>query len=284
MEPLARFAASDGAEIFLKIEGQGPPILLLHEWASSHRVWEGIAHRLAALFTIYRWDARGHAAHDSVHVAAADRGVTLARMADDLADLIDHYRLEKPIVVGHSMGALILLAHIARHGCGRIGRICILDQSPRLVTDATWRLGIYGDWSRERDDHFVAAMKADFVKAVVELVAFGLNEKARARYRSGHTGIERMRTYLAMLDPRPLIAVWGTLSSADMRPILATIDTPTLLIYGTESNFYPPPTGAFVKDAITGAALIMYEGADHSPHINQPDRFVADLSRFAHRA
>jgi pimeloyl-ACP methyl ester carboxylesterase len=284
MEHLERFAASDGAQIFLKVDGRGPPVVLLHEWASSHRVWETIARRLAGRFTVYRWDARGHAGHDSDHAATADRQVTVERMAEDLADLLEHYRLEKPLMVGHSMGALTLWAHLGRFGCGRIGRICILDQSPRLTTDLSWQLGIYGDWPEERDDRFVAAMRADFVQAVVELVAYGLNAKARARYETGHPGIERMRTYLAMLDPRPLIAVWHTLSRADFRPVLPTIDVPALLIYGTESNFYPPATGPFVRSAIPGARLVMYEGADHSPHLSQPDRFVADLTRFAETA
>ncbi|MFO1128135.1 MAG: alpha/beta hydrolase [Rhodospirillales bacterium] len=89
-----------------------------------------------------------------------------------------------------------------------------------------------------------------------------------------------MRTYLGMLDPRPLIAVWRTLSPADLRPVLARIDRPALLIYGTESNFYPPPTGLFVRDAIPDARLLFYEGADHSPHLYNTDRFVADLTAF----
>jgi pimeloyl-ACP methyl ester carboxylesterase len=69
--------------------------------------------------------------------------------------------------------------------------------------------------------------------------------------------------------------------SAAAKPPLPTIDAPALLIYGTKSNFHPPATAVFVKEAIPGATLLMYEGADHSPHLNQPDRFVADLIRFA---
>ena len=60
---LHRFAADDGEEIRIQVAGSGPPIVLLHEWASSHRVWEPIAHRLANRFTVYRWDARGHHGH-----------------------------------------------------------------------------------------------------------------------------------------------------------------------------------------------------------------------------
>ena len=60
---LERFEADDGCMMRVQVGGHGPPIVLLHEWASSHRVWEPIAHRLADRFTVYRWDARGHHGH-----------------------------------------------------------------------------------------------------------------------------------------------------------------------------------------------------------------------------
>lgn len=276
------FPADDGEEIRVRVGGgHGPAVVLLHEWASSHRVWEPIAHRLIDRFTIYRWDARGHSGHGETHPPASGRPVSVERMADDLHNLLHHFRLERPVIVGHSMGALTLWAYIARHGCGRLGGIGVIDQSPRLITDGNWRLGIYGDWSAARDQAFVATMRADFVTAVIELVSFSLNQRARRRYLEHHPGIDRVRTYLAMLDRGPLIEVWTTLSRADFRPVLPTITVPALLVYGAESNFYPPSTGPWVRDAISGAELLVYEGADHSPHVAQPDRFAADLAGFA---
>ena len=124
-------------------------------------------------------------------------------------------------------------------------------------------------------------MRADFVTAVIDLVSYSLNQRARRRYLENHPSIDRIRTYLTMLDRRPLIEVWTTLSSADFRPVLPTITVPAMLVYGSESNFYPPPTGPWVRDAIPGAELLVYEGADHSPHVAEPDRFAGDLARFA---
>ena len=274
MEPL-HFSADDGEEIRVQVSGHGPPLVLLHEWASSHRVWEPIAHRLADRFTLYRWDARGHGGRPGMA-----HPLTVERMADDLRDLIDHFRLDRPMVVGHSMGALTLWAYIARYGCGRLGRIGVIDQSPRLVTDAEWRLGIYGDWPEERDRAFVESLRADFVGTVALLIAMGLNRAARHRYDSDHPSQERLRLYLRMLHREPLIEVWTTLTGADFRPTLPSIDIPALLVYGAESNFYLPATGAYVRDAIPDAQLMVYDGADHSPHVNQPDRFAADVTRF----
>lgn len=273
---ITHFPADDGEELFVQVTGHGPAVVLLHEWGSSHRVWEPIAHRLIERYTVYRWDARGHGGHRP----GADRPVTIWRMADDLANLLDHFGLDRPVVVGHSMGALALWAYIGRHGCGRLGRIGIIDQSPKLTTDGDWHCGIYGDWPLARDEAFVAAMRRDFVEAVIELISFGLNAAARKRYERHHPSLARLRTYLAMLDPDPLIAVWQTLARADFRPALPQITVPALLVYGAESNYYPPATGVYVRDHIPDAELIVYDGADHSPHVGQPERFTADLVRF----
>jgi non-heme chloroperoxidase len=281
---LERFFADDGEEIRVQVDGHGPAIVLLHEWASNHRVWAPIAHRLCHRFTVYHWDARGHyGGHGEAPPPAFGRLVTIERMSDDLRNLLDHFRLDCPVVVGHSMGALTIWAYIARHGCERLGRIGIIDQSPRLTTAADWRLGIYGDWSEARDQAFVAAMRADFITAVIEFVSFGLNQRARQRYQESHPSIERVRTYLAMLDRAPLIEVWPTFSRADFRTVLPAITVPALLVYGSESNFYPQPTGPYVRDSIPSAELLLYEGADHSPHLAQPDRFTAELACFAAR-
>ena len=112
---ITHFPADDGEELFVQVTGHGPPVVLLHEWGSSHRVWEPIAHRLIERCTVYRWDARGHAGHRP----GPGRPVSIWRMADDLANLLDHFGLDRPVVVGHSMGALTLWAYIGRHGCGR---------------------------------------------------------------------------------------------------------------------------------------------------------------------
>ena len=270
------FVADDGEPIHVTISGQGPPMVLLHEWASSHAVWESLVGGLDGHFTVYRWDARGHGGHPRTGAEPASVG----RMARDLAGLFEHFDIDRSVVVAHSMGALTLWEYIGRYGCGRFARICIVDQSPRLITDDRWTLGIYGDWPAERDRAFVADLETDFVETVIRLIAFGKNRRARERYESGSSGVQRLRNYFVGLDPQPLIAIWKSLAAADYRPVLPSIDVPALLVYGTESNYYGVETGEYVERNIPCARLIVYDGADHSPHIARPQRFVIDLLRF----
>jgi len=267
----------DGEHIFYRVSGSGPPLVVLHEWASSHRLWEPLVKVLQDGFTVCRWDARGHGGHPVLGSEAP----TISRMAKDLAALLNHLKLERPIIAGSSMGALTVWEYIGRHGCQGISKLCVIDQSPRLLTDASWTLGIYGDWSVERDAAFVAALETDFVETVLRLIAFGHNRLARESYETDGLGTKRLRAYLATLDPAPLITTWKSLIAADYRMILPTITVPALLVYGSESNYYGVATGQYVQRSIPQATLVVYEGADHSPHICQPRRFVADLNRFA---
>ncbi|MGF1639886.1 MAG: alpha/beta fold hydrolase [Rhodospirillales bacterium] len=274
---IAEFVTDDGERIRVRISGRGPPMVLLHEWASGHAVWEPLVAGLDGRFTVYRWDARGHGGHP----ATGDDPPTVGRMARDLALLFDHFDLARPIVVGHSMGALVLWDYVGQRGCGRLAGLCIVDQSPRLVTDAGWTLGIYGDWPAARDAAFVAGLRADFVETVIRLVALGHNRRAREGFETGAASVQKLRTYLGRLDPGPLITAWESLSAADYRPVLPSIDVPTLLVYGSESNYYGADTAAYVARSIPGARLLVYEGADHSPHVACRQRFVTDLLRFA---
>ena len=153
--------------------------------------------------------------------------------------------------------------------------------TPKTITDAGWRLGVYGDWPRERDAAFVQTMRDDFVEAIVRFLSFSRNAEARRRFETGHPSIERLRQSLAPLDSEALIEIWQSIMAGDWRSVLPTITVPTLLVHGSESHFYPVETGMFVRDAIPRARLKVYEGADHHPHLADPDRFTADLIAFA---
>jgi non-heme chloroperoxidase len=100
-------------------------------------------------------DARGHGV-TGANPAPGAEPPTVERMARDLKQVIDHVGLKAPLLVGHSMGALTLWQYIVLYGCRGLGGLCIIDQSPKLVTDPGWRLGIYGDFPEARNQAFRA--------------------------------------------------------------------------------------------------------------------------------
>ena len=266
--------ADDGERLDVTMRGQGTPIVLLHGWSASHAAWAPLVEPMSQHHRVIRPDARGHGQHRLTIRQAPD----LARLARDLLNLLDQLDIEQAVVAGHSMGALTLWQFIGDFGTARLSRLCFIDQSPKLVTDAHWRHGIYGDFDAERSARFIAELQTDPVEAILRLVACGLNEKALASYQRNSTGWRVLRQELAKLDPAPLIAIWQSLTAADLRPVLPRIDRPTLLAYGGASNFYTDATARYVADRIRGAVLRIYDGADHCPHLLYPERFVADFT------
>ena len=270
------FIADDGERLHLRIAGNGPPLILLHGWTVSHSAWNPLLGVLQQGHQVYCPDARGHGGHALDVTRMPDVG----RLARDVLNLMDHYQLEQAAVVGHSMGALTLWQFIRDYGCERLSHLCILDQSPKLVTDATWTNGIYGDFDAARSQRLLADLESDFAEAVLRLSAYGLNAKSRETYERDSRGWQRSRQDLRKLAPSPLIAIWKSLVEADFRDVLGQIDVPTLMVWGAESNFYTLETAAFLLARIRSAKLHVYQGADHSPQLQQAGRFAEELSVF----
>ncbi len=274
---MPHFFADDGEKIHYAESGSGrPPIVMLHGWTSSHQEWFPFIPALSAHHQVWRWDARGHGGHALTRPAAP----TVTRMARDLHNLLEQADLEQVVAVGHSMGALTLWQYLKDYGCERIGKLCLIDQSPKLVTGPDWPYGIYGDFDATRSARFIEDLRQDFPESVLRLGALGLNQRARQKYEENAKGWAKARSFLETLQPGPLIQCWQSLTEADYREVLERIPVPALLIFGGQSNFYRADTAHFVTEKIPNAQLHIYEGTDHSPHQWQRERFVADLLAF----
>lgn len=273
---MIRFTADDGETIHVAVAGEGPPLVILHGWTSNHHEWAPFVLPLSERHRLFRWDARGHGCHP----LAAPSRASVQRMARDLRNLIDQFELHDATLVGHSMGALTVWEYVRQFGTTGLGRLCLIDQSPKILTDNDWQLGIYGDFDAQRDRDFVRELETDFAEAVMRLAAYGLNSRARVKYDENARGWQRIREELRRQDPTPLIEIWKSLAAADYRDVLPAIAIPTLLIFGNESNFYPLATAHYVRDRIEKSILHIYDGTDHSPHQWKREQFVRDLLDF----
>jgi len=266
--------ADDGETLHLHVSGEGPPVLLLHGWTSSHMAFSPLVEQLSKTYLVLSPDARGHGGH----TLTANPTPDVKRLARDIINLLDHQEIDRVAAVGHSMGALTLWQCLRDFGSARFSHLVFIDQSPKLVTDASWRGGIYGDFDSARSQQLIDDLEGDFIEAVLRLVAFGLNNKARASYLRNSSGWRSVRESLQTIHPASAIAIWKSLVAADYRDVLPEINVPTLLAYGTCSNFYTAETARFVTSQIPFAQLSFYEGADHGPHLAQPERFVSELT------
>ncbi len=270
-------STTDGSTIHCISLGRGPAIIFLHGWTSSAREWLAYASVLADDYRVLCWDARGHGGHES-----PIKSTHVHDMARDLHQLINHHQLHDVVLVGHSMGAITAWEYIRQFGCELLSGLCILDQSPCLVTKEGWPLGIYGDFDAQRNAQFIKDLRNDFAESMLRLVAYGRNEKSRKSYEANTIEIQKIRKYQARQSAIPLIECWRSLTSQDYRDVLTKISIPTLLIYGAQSQFYGVETAQYVSQAIPDNSLHIYENADHSPH-EETEQFLEDLTAFFYK-
>lgn len=273
---MEKFTAPDGTSIRYISIGHGRPIIFLHGWTASAREWLPFASELADHFQVFCWDARGHGDHE--YPEECDTHIQL--MAKDLQQLIEKYDLQDVVLVGHSMGALTSWEYIRQFGTDRLGGLCIVDQSPKLVTDESWPHGIYSNFPTDKNQQLIQRLSENFAEGVLELVAFGNNKRSRENFERNSRGFQQMREYLQQLPGPILTACWQSLTAQDYRDVMDKINVPALLIYGDESQFYSTTLAEWVATNIKDAELHIYENSDHSPQLWHRERFVYDVRRF----
>ena len=99
--------------------------------------------------------------------------------------------LHDATAVGHSMGALTLWQYLRDHGTHGLGKLCLIDQSPKLLTADDWEHGIYGNFPVDRSNELVSWLRDDFAEGVLKLTAHGLNKRAEEKYLKNATGDAR---------------------------------------------------------------------------------------------
>lgn len=215
---------SDGVEIAYEAVGSGPPVLLIHGFASNGRVnwvnpgWvDGLT---AAGFRVIFMDNRGHGESEKIYDPAA---YPAASMAEDASRLLDHLGIEQAAVMGYSMGARIS-AFLTLHHPARVARVIFAGMAARLMT------GVAGS------DQIAAALEAPSLRDVADregrmFRAFaeqtGSDLKALAAcMRSGRARI----TADALAAIRVPVLVWA----GDQDEIAGEVGTLTRIIPGAQ--------------------------------------------------
>ena len=96
-----------GTEIYCRIGGSGPPLVLLHGYPQCHATWHRIAPALAAHFTCVLPDLRGYGRSGIPEADDAHRNYSKRRMAEDVIAVMGNLGHERFRLVGHDRGARV---------------------------------------------------------------------------------------------------------------------------------------------------------------------------------
>ncbi len=254
------------------------PFLLLHGIASTAEVWAPVAERLAASgHRVYAADFRGHGQSDK-----PDGGYDLATYASDVAKLIEGLGLERPVLVGHSLGACVILEAFARRPeMGGLVRGVVMVEG--ALVDASVQFATLEACLARVALPPVTGTPAPRLEAYLR---HSNPDWPDSRLRSTMAGLEVLPdgTVEWWLTPARREALARALWDQHSAGLLPAVDVPALWIVadtGEESWTEAKRRAALPIAALPGAAMpgatVDWLTADHDVHAHRPDDVAASI-------
>ena len=260
--------------ISVTTRGRGADVLLIPGLASTAEVWRGVADRLAGKRRLHLISVRGFG---DLPAGANASGAVMATVAAEVRRYIAEQQLDRPAIIGHSMGGQLGL-RIAADAGTRIGRVMVVDSSPFFPA-------LISPQATVGDVEPIAQL-------AYQAIHFLGDEALRAHGRQ--MGLELGGATDAVFgtlgwqggDRRVLAQSLYEVMTVDLRRRLPDITAPVTVVYGWSADGNSPRSrtdslfrGAYAR-LRTPAAFVPIEGAEHMVMIDQPTRFMAAVDRF----
>ncbi len=245
----------DGIGIAYQRRGAGEALVLVHGYPLDHSIWDQAAPLLEADFDVILPDLRGFG---NSEIMEADHSII--GYASDLAGLLNHLKVRRAVLVGHSMGGYVALA-FAREYPDRVAGLALV--SSQMAPDTPERkAGRYATAKR---------VLAEGPGAVVDDLTPKLSADAAVQ--------DFVRALMSRQRP---LAIASALEAMADRPdstnILQALKLPVAIVHGTDDKLIPVDRGREMKAALPAASYVELTGVGHMPMMEDP-RAVADALR-----
>jgi pimeloyl-ACP methyl ester carboxylesterase len=245
--------------LYFTERGSGPPLLLVHGAMITGEMFQPVLDAFAARHRVLVPDLRGHG-----RSRALGPPYTVAQLAADLAQLLEHLGISSASVLGYSQG-------------GAVAQQLALDypsRCNRLVLACTYAYNMAT--FREQVEGRIVPLVLRIIgpRRFVNLVLkYGMKQvdKDRAAW---------LASLIADQDRKLMVIEWKELLAFDSRRRLGEIKCPTLIIAGSKDEAVPMHHAEMLHDGIAGSRLVVIEGADHTLIWARPDEFVRVTEEF----
>jgi pimeloyl-ACP methyl ester carboxylesterase len=253
----------DGVTTYYEESGSGPPLVLVHGLGASTALWSKVAPPLAEEFRVVAYDIRGSGR------TPASGDMTLDALVGDLRRLIERLDLGPSLVMGHSIGGSVALAHAAAHpevrGVVAIGAPSELPEAGR-------------EGMRARAE----AVEAGGMEAVAETVA--TNGMAPS-FREAHPDeLQRFVSLLGENDPAAYAAFCRLVAAVEIVASLEQIAAPVLLVAGALDAVVPPDANEANAARIPNARAVTVDDSAHLLPWEKPDALLEIVLPFLREA
>lgn len=251
-----------GIQIAYTRAGSGPPLVLLHGAPADSRTWQWMLPDLARDHTVVAWDAPGFG-----QSADIDDTWRAAQFADALASFIDVLSLERPHLVGHSFGTMIALTLCQRHS----------GLAASLVL-----IGGYAGWAGSLPAEEVTRRLEMFLHMADLGDAF--DPKSYPGLFTDLIPADRDQALETMMRenirPATIRAAGYIGAETDLRPVLPTVDIPTLILHGDADARSPLTNAEGLHSAIPTSQLAVLAKLGHACVVENPEACTTAIRQF----
>lgn len=238
------------------------PLIFLHGIGGAARAWRRQLATFGDRFRAIAWDMPGYGG------SAPLASVSIAALADALQQFIEQLGAAKPILVGHSIGGMIVQKWLVQSPT--LARAVVLAQTSPAFGKAD------GEWQKS----FIAARLGplDRGETMKSLAPALVNELVGDD--PDQNGMELARECMGSVPEASYRAMMLALIGFDQRSTLGNISVPTLLLSGSKDNNAPAPMMAKTATYIPGAEYVELAGVGHLANLECPGAFDEALGRF----
>ncbi|MDT8326974.1 MAG: 3-oxoadipate enol-lactonase, partial [Roseovarius sp.] len=227
------------------------PVVFLNSLGTDFRIWQGVVDRLGDM-SVLMMDKRGHGLSDAGEAS-------IAGLAGDVSDLMDHLGLSNALICGVSVGGMIAQA-LAAARPDLVAGLVLCNTGAKIGDAAFWNARIETVQASGLDAMADAILERWFSPG------FRANKPAE---------LAGYRNMLSRTTATGYAATCAAIRDADLRESTRMITVPTTCIGGTEDLSTPPDLVTALAGMIPDATLTIIDDVGHLPCIEAPE-VVAD--------
>ena len=241
---------------------EAPPLLFLHGIGGAARAFRGQLDHFAGDYRAMAWDMPGYGNSTPLPL------VTMDALAAALAGFIEELGLCRPVLVGHSLGGMVVQRLLAR--APQAARAVVLAQTSAAFgsRDPAWQAEFLSARLGPLDAGRSMAALAEAM--VADMAGPGADPEGLALARDclAHTPDSTYRDSIMAMP------------GFDGRDALARVAVPALVLAGTLDTAAPARGTERMAARIPGAQYVLLEGVGHLAHLEQPRAFNAAVGQF----
>ncbi|WP_334330259.1 alpha/beta fold hydrolase [Companilactobacillus sp. HBUAS59699] len=132
---MMKFLTDDNIQLDYNVYGKDKPIILIAGFGGYQEIWQLQVDYLVGMnYQVITYDHRNHGASQRTQ-----SGLNMARLIQDLHELIEYLKLDKPLLIGHSMGASVCYGYLTKYD--NVAAVMGVDQTVKMLNDSEWHYG-----------------------------------------------------------------------------------------------------------------------------------------------